>query len=853
MHMELNTRHEAKTRDAAAKRTSESTVMAAKRAQAEGYKPLKRQKNTSLIPAWTQPQPLSPQQQPSPSAPVPAHAPVPPPPPASTAQPGSQPASQAPLPSLRPAAQAEAPKPSRNSRPHVARVGPLTPEETKSEQARLLTLLRGLNPVQVVDQLCKALAYFGGIPDAPALEDGKFPDSAEGNGMGSLFVGWLSEIFPPVDGNAPRPRGGVVVNGVIRRPRGRPRGSKTRNRGIMALKRAKKKGAAAEAGTDPSTQDANDNGVDDSWVEMDDGDLDDGEGRDETVDALALIAAASVSGQGSNVDPLTTTNDVPTPVAPAAEPAQAAELAPPPPAAIGRPAIGAEIVTDASHIDTAAASGGRRRGRPKGSKNKPKQDGPGAASTSAAATDSIAEMPQAYEVDSQEPKSSPLIHPIQPGSAVPPATPQRHRPGRPKGSKNKPKTPAQAAAAIVSAAVQSCTIASNSPAEGAVLDSRTPLPPLTAQTQEESNAQRAKGSAKGTPAAATSKRKRPSAAIVAEAAGTLATTGTSSMPMVAAGHEVGTQVEAQNPQPPPTKKQRRGRHINHAPSASFNATTGDDFPDISNDLPDPVHALALATSNDDLRSNINETPQSQPSDNAAGSAGGNSVQSQALPSQSLAQTIPRTQQQQLSNAYGAAQATISGSPTPRNNATYFAAHNRNIFAASQLGSQHLVHARHQQQAGNAVAGNSASHPAPDFASTVVTSPENSAVAAAAAATFNRVSSMEHNTSASSSDPASSFINRSSGSQGTLPPHQQQHHGAASYGHAPGTSTGAANVSSFGAFTEPGFLDIRSLDSVAAAAAGGAYGTIGAAGTATGAGNRGAANSAAYTLWRNSQT
>lgn len=73
---------------------------------------------------------------------------------------------------------------------------PLAPDETKSEQARLLTLLRSINPVTVVDQICKAVAYFGGIPSAPPPEDGIFPVSANTGETGALFIGWLSEIFP---------------------------------------------------------------------------------------------------------------------------------------------------------------------------------------------------------------------------------------------------------------------------------------------------------------------------------------------------------------------------------------------------------------------------------------------------------------------------------------------------------------------------------------------------------------------------------------------------------------------------------------------------------------------------------
>ncbi|KAG8412450.1 hypothetical protein J3458_014624 [Metarhizium acridum] len=83
----------------------------------------------------------------------------------------------------------------------------LSPHETKTEQARLLTLLRSLNPVMVVDQLCRGLAYFGGIPGAPPpADDSAFPQSNAANGSGHYFVGWLAEIFPNVDAStAPHP------------------------------------------------------------------------------------------------------------------------------------------------------------------------------------------------------------------------------------------------------------------------------------------------------------------------------------------------------------------------------------------------------------------------------------------------------------------------------------------------------------------------------------------------------------------------------------------------------------------------------------------------------------------------
>jgi hypothetical protein len=85
---------------------------------------------------------------------------------------------------------------SSNKDPRNQAKRPLAPDETKFEQARLLTLLRSINPITVVDQICKAVAYFGGIPGAPPPEDGIFPESANTRETGALFIGWLAEIFP---------------------------------------------------------------------------------------------------------------------------------------------------------------------------------------------------------------------------------------------------------------------------------------------------------------------------------------------------------------------------------------------------------------------------------------------------------------------------------------------------------------------------------------------------------------------------------------------------------------------------------------------------------------------------------
>lgn len=190
MHMDMSGNDT--PRSEAAQRTSESTAQAAKAASNESYKSIKRRRlegSTSV--QMTQDQQIT---QPPPSFPaVPAVPTVPAVPP------------QEPL--------------------HRTRV--LTSEETKYEQARLLTLLRSINPLTVVDQICKALAFFGGIPGAPPPENGGFPESADANGSGKLFVGWLSEIFPELERKAWRPE--VLQPREVNRgprPRGRPKGSK---------------------------------------------------------------------------------------------------------------------------------------------------------------------------------------------------------------------------------------------------------------------------------------------------------------------------------------------------------------------------------------------------------------------------------------------------------------------------------------------------------------------------------------------------------------------------------------------------------------------------------------------------
>ncbi|KAF4451041.1 hypothetical protein F53441_5940 [Fusarium austroafricanum] len=102
----------------------------------------------------------------------------------------------------------------------------LAPRDIKAEQTRLLQLFQKLRPAAVVDRLCLALTQFGGVPGAPPPQDGRFPESASVNGSGDLFISWVSEVFPPA----------VIKSTTIKRPpkpptgrpRGRPKGSTKR-------------------------------------------------------------------------------------------------------------------------------------------------------------------------------------------------------------------------------------------------------------------------------------------------------------------------------------------------------------------------------------------------------------------------------------------------------------------------------------------------------------------------------------------------------------------------------------------------------------------------------------------------
>ncbi|KAH8199923.1 hypothetical protein TruAng_005919 [Truncatella angustata] len=283
MHMDISNASESQARYDAAKRSSESTALQAKMAETDHYVSHHRRANYARTKG------------------------------------GTDSATPAPTPPLPP------------------RTQQLTPEEVKAEQARLLTLLRTLPHANIVDQICKALAFFGGIPDAPPPQDGKFPDSGEANGAGSLFVGWLSEIFPDLE----HPRRPVIqLSAPPKRPRGRPKGSKaSKARRDKGMKKGKAGDGTASLGPGADQQD----GEDEGWEDMNDSILD--------VDR----AAESVE---TRVLTLLRT------------PPQSSAV----PTAL--PATGGS--TGFTSINPAAAdsaSSNKKRGRPKGSKNRPKEPG----------------------------------------------------------------------------------------------------------------------------------------------------------------------------------------------------------------------------------------------------------------------------------------------------------------------------------------------------------------------------------------------------------------------------------------------------------------------------------------------
>ncbi|KAI1137945.1 hypothetical protein F5Y05DRAFT_66469 [Hypoxylon sp. FL0543] len=360
MHMDVASHRASEGRDAAAKRTSESTALQAKLAQTDTYVSHQRRANYPRPPGLKQ----------------------------FTSPRKSTSIEPIPVPD--------------NANPSH----PLTIAETKTEQARLLTLLRSLQPTLVVDQLCKALAFFGGIPDAPPPADGKFPESAEANGSGSLFVGWIAEIFPNLD--EPRRRApipSVQHSTHARRPRGRPKGSKaSKSRSDKGIKKGIK--GASNRAQEPQ---------DDSWIDVDDGVLD-LNGDDEN-----LVEVGEALGNAPSTPPR------------AADAAQINHT----------PATGStggfKSINDATAI--APGSNAKRRGRPKGSKNRPKE---------VSSMQQGTQPPEPAQPNSNVPNQADHLStiPIPPKvTPVPVPVPmlgeqpkKKANAGRPKGSKNRPKT-----------------------------------------------------------------------------------------------------------------------------------------------------------------------------------------------------------------------------------------------------------------------------------------------------------------------------------------------------------------------------------------------------------------------------
>ncbi|KAI0430416.1 hypothetical protein F5Y09DRAFT_331099 [Xylaria sp. FL1042] len=286
MHMDVVSHRAIEGRDAAAKRTSESTALQAKLAQTDVYVSHQRRANYPRPPGLKQFNP--------------------------------------PKKSDEPVVESSPPR-------------PLTVAETKAEQARLLTLLRTLPHYTVVDQICRGLAFFGGVPDAPPPTDGKFPESALANGSGSLFVGWIAEIFPDLEN--PRPKyveDTAAQAGSHKRPRGRPKGSKARKtRSDKGLKK----------GSQKTGKEAEDQTQDDSWVDVEDSVL-------ELNDEGDLVEAMTASRNA----PSTPSTGLNGSGAPSATPAKGS-------------AAGFRSINDSSLTPGSSA---KKRGRPKGSKNRPK-------------------------------------------------------------------------------------------------------------------------------------------------------------------------------------------------------------------------------------------------------------------------------------------------------------------------------------------------------------------------------------------------------------------------------------------------------------------------------------------------
>jgi hypothetical protein len=336
-------------RGEAAQRTSENTAQAAKAANKDGYVPMKRRRVEGTARALQ-----SVQDSPTP---IPISDSVSAP---STIAQESRFFSALP----------------RQETVHRTRV--LTPEETKYEQARLLTLLRSISPLTVVDQVCKALAFFGGIPGAPPPDDRSFPESADANGSGALFVGWLSEIFPELDRKGWKPEVPKTRDTSRgKRPRGRPKGSKAtkvrKDKGVKKGPKISNKGEMqALAPSLPQLKPALGEGIsigngDEEWVDVvDTGDVDIQQEKNNSPEnplsvpkdssKMDLLAGGQKSTSGApisvDVDMIGGDRDNPNE-----------------PNTFG---------TSGQEFSPASLSIGKRRpGRPKGSRNRPRELDPG--------------------------------------------------------------------------------------------------------------------------------------------------------------------------------------------------------------------------------------------------------------------------------------------------------------------------------------------------------------------------------------------------------------------------------------------------------------------------------------------
>ncbi|KAF5234973.1 hypothetical protein FANTH_11889 [Fusarium anthophilum] len=102
----------------------------------------------------------------------------------------------------------------------------LPPREVRAEQYRLIELFRKLHPSTVVETLCGALTQFGGATRRLPSPDGESSVSGSKNSSGDLFISWISEIFPPnFAENSTTKKPSKPSTG---RPRGRPKGSTKR-------------------------------------------------------------------------------------------------------------------------------------------------------------------------------------------------------------------------------------------------------------------------------------------------------------------------------------------------------------------------------------------------------------------------------------------------------------------------------------------------------------------------------------------------------------------------------------------------------------------------------------------------